>query len=207
MRNILLLIFIVLSPCFINAQSQPKNYCQFERLFTVEPGMNMPSAIAQLQKNSKITLLKQMSDKFKPYSKAGGDSILHETVIYRIDSNECLKGGNNSIKFEFADGKLYKAFLETYYGQNDYADMMANFDFLHKEILKHWKYEKEIRLDGETVQGFGYNFYKTLDKKAKLDMCTLQYVKISGSNPGNDKYVLEILWANLNNTRMENSMF
>ena len=37
----------------------------------------------------------------------------HETVVYRIDSNECLKGRDNSIKFEFADGKLYKAFLET----------------------------------------------------------------------------------------------
>ena len=38
-------------------------------------------------------------------------------------------------------------------------------------------------------------------------MCMLQYVKISNGSPANDKYILEILWANLNNTRMENSMF
>ena len=73
MRNTLMLVFVVLLPCLISAQS--KTYCQFEKLFTLKPGMDMPSVIAQLQNNSKITLLNKASDKFKPYAKTGGDSI------------------------------------------------------------------------------------------------------------------------------------
>jgi hypothetical protein len=198
-----LLILITCLPCFVIAQTT----CYFEKLFTITPGMDMPSAVAKLQAFSKITLLNQTTDKFKPYANSGGDSILHETVIYHFDSSECLKGKDNSVKFEFADGKLYKAFLETVYGNNEFADMMTNFDFLHKQILQTWKYEETIKLQGERIQGSGYNFYKTQDKKAKLDMCTLQYIKTNTGNPTNDNYRLEIVWANLNNTRMENSMY
>ena len=181
--------------------------CGFEKLFTVEAGMDMPSAITRLKSNSKITLLNQTARKIKPYANTGGDSILHETVTYRIDSSECFNGRDNSIKFEFADGKLYKAFLETMYRASEYADMMSNFDYLNKEITPHWKYKKDFKLSGGSMQGFGYNFTNTNDKKAKTNMCSLQYVKEIGSNPSLDKYRLEVLWANLNNTRMENSKF
>ena len=199
-------------PCFLIAQAKktnqaPAQSCLFEKLFSVKPGMDMPAAIAALQKYSKIVLQEETSEKRKPYAATGGDSILLNTVTYRVDSADCAKGREVTVKFDFADGKLYKAYIETIYSGNDFPDMMTNFDFLHKQILKSWKIEKSMTTKGEGTEGFGYNFYKTLDKNVKLDMCTLQYVKVKGNTPGNDKYHLEILWVNLNNTRMENSMY
>ena len=169
----------------------------------------MPSAVTQLQAYNQITLVNQTAVKLKPYANAGGDSILHETVTYRIDSSECLKGKKSTVKFEFADGKLFKAFIETTYGTNEFNELMANFDFLHNEIKKQWKFEHAISVGGgSSAEGSGYIFNKTTDaKKAKLDMCMLQYIKNNNSNPNNVNYTLEILWANLNNTRMESSSF
>jgi hypothetical protein len=152
-------------------------------------------------------LLSQTQDKLKPYA-SGGDSIVHDVVTYRIDSSDCFHGRNNSIKFEFADGKLYKAYLESSYGKSEYADMMSNFDLLHTEISKSWKYEKQITITGGTAAaGMGYIFNKTQDKKAKLNMCQLQYVKTDSRSVSTDMYKLEVLWVNLNNTRMENSRY
>ncbi|HEX5151924.1 MAG TPA: hypothetical protein VFW07_10770 [Parafilimonas sp.] len=214
-RITVVLIFFVILPCCIMAQAKkkptketpPKQLCLFEKLFSVKPGMDMASGVAALQQLSKITLLEEVTEKLKPYAGTGGDSILHQTLTYRIDSTVCFKGRDNTVKFEFADGKLYKAYIETIYLQNEFPDMMVNFDVLHKQILKSWKIEKKITIKGESTEGIGYNFYKTLDKNVKLDMCTLQYVKTKGNSPGNDKYHLEMLWVNLNNTRMENSMY
>ena len=208
------LTFFVILPCCIMAQAKqkpakeapPKQLCLFEKLFTAKPGMDMPSGVAALQQLSKITLIEQVTEKLRPYA-SGGDSILHQTLTYRIDSSACFKGRENKVKFEFADGKLYKAYIETLYRAHEFPDMMSNFDALHKQILKSWKIEKSITMHSEDREGFGYNFYKTLDKNVKLDMCTLQYITDKGKTPGNDEYHLEMLWVNLNNTRMENSRY
>ena len=210
------LLFIILFPVCLHAQSKStknaqskstkKPACQFEELFSLKPGMDMPATVTMLNKYSKITLISQTSEKLKPYAN-GGDSILHTTVTYRVDSSQCFHGRNNSIKFEFADGKLYKAYIESSYGKSEYADMMSNFDYLHKEILKSWKYQKQITISGGSASGMGYIFNKTQDKKAKVDMCQLQAVKTDSRNVETDMYKLEVLWVNLNNTRMENSRY
>jgi hypothetical protein len=214
-KIIVVLTFFAILPCFAMAQAKkkpptetsPKQLCLFEKLFSVKPGMDMAAGVAALQQFSKITLLDETTEKLKPYANTGGDSILHQTLTYRIDSIVCFKGRDNTVKFEFADGKLYKAYIETIYLQNEFPDMMTNFDLLRKQILKSWKIEKKITIQGEGTEGIGSSFYKTLDKNVKLDMCTLQYVKTKGNSPGNDKYHLEMLWVNLNNTRMQNSMY
>ncbi|CAN5488957.1 hypothetical protein BH10BAC2_BH10BAC2_11860 [soil metagenome] len=84
--------------------------------------MDKLAVIDTLQKNSKITLLKMEADKLKPYSGTCADSIIHEIAIYRIDSSACLKGRNNTIKFEFADNKLHKAYLVTDYCLMNYLN-------------------------------------------------------------------------------------
>ena len=209
------LTFFAILPCFMMAQAKkkpatqttPTQSCLFERLFSLKPGMDMPSVIAALNKYSRIVLQEETSEKRKPYAATGGDSILLHTITYRIDSADCLKGKVVTAKFDFADGRLYKAYMESMYSGNEFPEMMTSFNSLHQQILKSWKIEKQVTMKGEGSEGFGYNFYKTLDKKVKLDMCTLQYVKDKGSSPGSDKYHLEILWVNLNNTRMENSMY
>lgn len=97
------------------------------------------------------------SDKLKTYAGTGGDSIVHETAIYRIDSSACLKGRNSTIKFEFADDKLYKAYLVTDYLPGELPELMANFNFLRGNIKRSWKYEKEVRLESITVEGTDTN--------------------------------------------------
>ncbi len=205
-RNYALLLLILL-PALLNAQakSTKTQACEFEKLFSLKPGMNMPATIALLNQYSRITLLSQTEEKIKPYAN-GGDSILHQLVSYRVDSSQCLHGRNNLIKFEFADGKLYKAYIESSYGKNEFTDMMSNFNFLHTEILKSWKYEKQITITGGT-SGMGYIFNKTQDKKVKVDMCQLQYIKTDSRNVETEMYKLEVLWVNLNNTKMENSRY
>jgi hypothetical protein len=204
-KNTILLLIAFLPFC---SEAQKTIVCSFEKLFAATPGTDMPSAVTQLQAYNQITLINQTSAKLKPYQNKGGDSILHETVTYRIDSSECLKGKKSTVKFEFANGKLFKAFIETTYGTNEFNELMANFDFLHNEIKKQWKFEHGISVGGGTsAEGSGYVFNKTTGKKAKLDMCMLQYIKNNSSNPNNINYTLEILWVNLNNTRMESSAF
>jgi hypothetical protein len=209
-KNYTLLLLILLPVCLFaqskSKSSKPKQLCEFEKLFSLKPGMDMPATIALLNQYSKITLLSQTSEKLKPYA-SGGDSILHEVIEYRIDSSVCLLGRDDMIKFEFADGQLFKAYMESSFGKNEFADMMSNFDLLHTQILKSWKYEKKLSISGGSVSGLAYNFYKTLDKKAKLDMCQLQYVKTDSRNPDRNLYKLEVLWVNLNNTRMQNSNY
>lgn len=205
MKPKLLLLFFLLSSAL--TYSQTPTICAFERLFTFKPGMDKPSVISLVQQDYEIAITNTTSERLKPYASTGGDSILRESVTYRIDSSVCLKGRNSSLQFEFADNKLFKAYLVTTYSLNEYPELMTNFKFLHDNIKRSWKHEKEITLKSETTEGFGYNFYKTLDKNAKIETCSLQYVKLKSKTPGQDKYQLEIVWANLNNTRMENSMY
>jgi hypothetical protein len=203
MRKPILLFIFTISLCCNKAIAQEA--CDFEKLFSTKPGMDMPSVVAILQQNSKITLISQQSETLKARGGTNsGDSILHMTLTYRVDSSNCLHGRKDLVKFDFADGKLYKAYIETDYSQHEFANMMSNFDHLHKRILQSWPHEKTITIKGDGIEGFGYDFYKTTDKNAKANMCELQYIKTRSGNPPEDNYKLEILWVNLNNTRMEN---
>lgn len=84
---------------------------------------------------------------------------------------------------------------------------MANFNFLRGNIKRSWKYEKEVRLEGITVEGIGYEYSNTSKNTLKTSICSLQYIKNKSDNSARVYYQLEILWANLNNTRMESSIF
>ena len=205
-KKLLLVIIAAAFSGLLHAQTQP---CAFEDLFTIRPGMSKPAVVDTINNNYNVTLVKTESEKRPPYKSSGGDSIFLETLTYKASGIDkgCFHGSNSVFRMDFADNKLYKAYIGTEYSQAQYADLMSNFTSLRKSIKKSWKYESEVKVSGSNVEGFGYSYTKTEKKTSKPETCTLQYVKMKGNSPSADKYVLEVVWANLQNTRMEGSAY
>ncbi len=204
------LLVATIALAFYTVSHAQSNRCAFENLFTIKPGMNKPAVIDTINtKYSNVVLAKTESEKRPPYGTSGGDSIVLETITYKANGVRipCFSGNNNVLRMDFADDKLYKAYIGTEYSQMKYPDLMSNFNALRASIKKSWKFEHEVKVSGSNVEGFGYSYTKTQEKTNKPETCTLQYVKIKGSSPSADKYILEVIWANLQNTRMEGSAY
>jgi len=76
-------------------------------------------------------------------------------------------------------------------------------------IKAKWAHEKAMKLSGGNIEGVGYDYTKTknaINKTNKTEKISLQYVDIETNNPKTN-YLLEVLWANLENTRMEGSNY
>ncbi|MEX6689064.1 hypothetical protein QTN47_16265 [Danxiaibacter flavus] len=205
-KKLLLVIIATVFSALLHAQTAR---CAFENLFTIKPGMSKPTVVDTINSRySNIKLVNTESEKRPPYG-SGGDSIVLETLTYKAGGIKipCFNGTNNVLRMDFADDKLYKAYIGTEYSQLKYPDLMSNFNALRNSIKKSWKFEHEIKVSGSNVEGFGYAYTKNQEKTNKPETCTLQYVKIKGSSPSADKYILEVIWANLQNTRMEGSAY
>lgn len=203
------LLLVVIATSFSALLHAQNNRCAFENLFTMKPGMSKPTVIDTIHKKySTIALVKTETEKRPPYG-TGGDSIFLETLTYKAGGIKipCFSGTNNVLRMDFADDKLYKAYIGTEYSQMKYPDLMSNFNALRSSIKKSWKFEHEVKVSGSNVEGFGYAYTKTDQKTNKPETCTLQYVKIKGNSPSTDKYILEVIWANLQNTRMEGTAY
>jgi len=153
-----------------------------------------------------LGIANRVVEKIPPYKGSGGDSIIKETVAYNIDSSPCFKGRSSKLFLEFADDNLYKAYIVTEYPKSSYQEMINNFNSLRGSIKPYWKFEKQVKLSGQNMVGFGYDYTKIEEASLKTEKVSLQYV-----DPQTDKtniaYQLEVLWVNLANTRMEGSNY
>jgi hypothetical protein len=200
-----LLIFFLSSLAYtVNAQESVP--CGFHRLFTFKPGMSKTVVLDSVNKTYRLRIENTNIEKLPPYKSSGGDSIVKEIVSYKIDGSPCFTGRNSKLYLQFADDKLYKAYLVTEYPKSAYQEMITNFNSLRSSIKPYWKYEKEIKLSGNNTLGFGYDYTKIQAPTTKTEKVSLQYV-----DPQTDKknipYQLEVLWVNLENTRMESSNY
>jgi hypothetical protein len=84
--------------------------------------------------------------------------------------------------------------------------MTSNFNSLRNSIKPHWKFESQITLSGDNFMGFGYDYSKTKKITAKTEKVSLQYVD-SKINDATGSYLLEVIWVNLANTRMDSSNY
>jgi len=200
-----LLIFF-LSVFVFAADAQQNTSCAFHKLFTFKPGMSKLVVLDSVNKNYQLSIENRKIEKLAPYKGAGGDSIVKEIVTYKIDASPCFKGRNSKLFLEFADDKLYKAYIVTEYPKTSYQDMIANFNSLRDGIKPYWKYEKQVKLSGKNTVGFGYDYSKVQKPTIKTEKVSLQYVDDQTGN-NNAPYQLEVVWANLENTRMESSNY
>jgi hypothetical protein len=159
-----------------------------------------------VNKTYNLTIFNRQVEKLPPYKATGGDSIVKEIIVYKIDESPCFKGHSSKLQLEFADDKLYKAYLSTTYPKSTYNEMISNFNSLRSSIKPHWQFESETKLSGGNIVGFGYDYSKTKKITNKTEKVSLQYVD-SKSNDPNSSYQLEVIWANLANTRMEGSNY
>src|SRR4051794_26053731 len=154
MRYLILLFFFMLSNLF--CYSQDTLQCGFERLFTIKPGMDKAQVMDLVNENNYGKFSRTQIEKLPPYKGSGGDSILKEILIYTPTSVRCFKGNNTLLKLEFADNKLYKAYISTEYPKASYKEMISNYNLLRDVIKAQWPYEKEVKLSSEKIVGFGY---------------------------------------------------
>jgi hypothetical protein len=205
-KSILLSLFILGNSLFLHAQDT--STCGFETLFTIKAGMSKAEVMDLINKKfqGSLRLVNTRAEKLPPYKGSGGDSIIKEIFSYKRDSSPCFHGRNTLLQLEFADNKLYKAYISTEYSKTAYQDMMTNYNFLRNVIKVKWPYEKETKLSGGNIIGFGYDYTKTKTTTNKTEKISLQYVD-SRTNDQATPYLLEVLWANLANTRMQSSNF
>jgi hypothetical protein len=202
-RSIFIFIFIS-SSLFLRAQDTLT--CGFETLFTLKAGMSKPEVIDLINRNYPSNLVHTQIEKLPPYKGSGGDSIVKETFSYKRDITPCFKGHNTLLQLEFADNVLYKAYISTEFPKTAYGDMISNYNFLRNVIKAKWIQEKGIKLSSGNILGFGYDYTKAKIPNQKIEKVTLQYVDRATNNPKVD-YLLEVLWINLKNTRMESSNY
>ena len=202
-----IIIALLLSYLVNTACAQVNQPCAFQSLFTFEPGMNKMIVLDSINKTyQQLNVVNHKITKLPPYKGAGGDSILKEVVTYNINGNSCFKGHNSKLHLEFADSKLYKAYIVTEYPKGDYQNMISNFNSLRGSIKPYWKFEKETKVTGTSMHGFGYDYTKVKNASPKTEKVSLQYMDMQ-TNKNVGAYQLEVLWVNLANTRMESSNY
>jgi hypothetical protein len=204
-KSVLISIFILGNSLFLHAQDT----CSFETLFTIKAGMSKGDVMDLINKKfpgGSLSLVNTQVQKLPPYKSGGGDSIVKEIFSYKPNFAQCFHGRNTLAQLEFADNKLYKAYISTEYSKTAYQDMITNYNSLRNVIKAKWPYEKEIKLSGANIVGFGYDYSKTKSSTNKTEKVSLQYVD-SKTNDQGIPYVLEVLWANLANTRMQGSNY
>ena len=205
MNKLTLLCFLIFgNSMFLNAQDSLT--CQFEKLFKIKAGMAKPDVVAYIADNYKATLVNTDVSKLPAYKGSKGDSIVKEILSYKPDQQTCFNGRNTLFQLEFADNKLYKAYMSTMYPKSQYQDMITNYNSLRSVIKTEWAYEKEIKISGDNMVGFGYDYTKTKSTNKKTEKVSLMYVDSRSDDPTGN-YLLEVLWANLSNTRMQNSNY
>jgi len=202
-KSILIFIFILSNSALLYAQDTSN--CGFEVLFNIKAGMSKGEAMDLLGKDYQANLVTRELEKLAPYQ-GSTDSIVNERLIYTRDVTPCFNGANTKVQLEFADNVLFKAYISTTYPKTSYEDMMANFNSLKKVIKAKWTYEKEIKISGENMLGFGYDYTKTKKTTAKPEKISLHYIDYETNNPTSN-YILEVLWANLKNTKMNSSNY
>ena len=203
-KSILIFIFILTNGLFLHAQDTQT--CGFEALFNIKAGMGKEEVMGLISKNYPAKLINTEVEHLPPYKGSGGGPITKETLSYTRDTTPCFNGRNTTLQLEFADNKLFKAYIKTIYPKSDYQGMVANYNSLRNVIKAKWAYEKGIKIAGDNTMGYGYNYTKTKSTNKKTEKVSLQYVDYKTNDP-NSNYILEVLWANLSNTRMENSNY
>jgi len=192
--------------CSLFLHAQDTLTCGFETLFALKAGMSKPEIIDFINKNYPSNLVNTQIEKLPPYNGTGGDSIVKEILSYQRETTPCFRGRNTLLQLEFADNKLYKAYISTEYPKTSYQDMVSNYNFLRNVIKSKWVQEKGIKLSHANIVGFGYDYTKSKIPTQKIEKVTLQYVDAATNDPKTN-YLLEVLWVNLKNTRMEGSNY
>ncbi len=204
MCALVLLLTLTLSHSFLYAQDSMT--CKFEMHFNIMPSMHKGEAMDLMNDNHLAVLTNTRAVKLPPYKTTGGDSINKEILVYRSKEVGCFRGSNTMIELEFADDKLYKAYISTEYAKSAYQQMFENYNFLINLIKQKWPYEKGTKLTAHNIAGYGYKYTKTDQPTTKAETVLVQYVDLNTkSNTSN--YLLEVLWANLKNTRMESTNY
>src|SRR5205085_2724082 len=154
-----------------------------------------------VNKTYNLTILSREIEKLPAYKGTAGDSIFRETIMYNIEKSTCFTGRQSRLQLFFADDKLFKAYLSTVYSKNNYQELISNFNSLRSSIKPHWTFENEVKVSGKNIIGFGFDYTRTKPVNNKMEKVTLQYVDLKTQN-SHSPYLLEVIWANLANTRM-----
>lgn len=203
MNRFSILSILLFSCLTVSAQTEK---CAFEMLFKIKPGMSKMEVLDTLFKMYALKPGQTTTVKLAPYKATGGDSIIKETMIYNVEKSVCFHGQQTKFQLEFADNKLYKVYLSTSFEKSAFQDLIANYNELRSVIKPKWAFENETKVTSENVLGFGYDYTKTKKVTKKTEIISLQYVDAAVNNP-NSNYLLEVIWANLLNTRMEGSNY
>jgi len=200
-------ILILCLGFYAAALSQTNRECVFELLFTIKPGMDKAVFLDSIHKSSNAALINSSTEKVPPYANTGGDSIIVENYVYSIQSVSCFSGRNSKFIVSFADNLLFKVYISTEYPKEAMSDMLSNYNTLRNVIKPKWKFEKSTKISGGNLVGFGYRYTKTQKVTDKTENIQLLYIDDNVSNKTTSNYTLEVVWANLANTRMQTSNY
>jgi|GEM_PF-1961571 len=213
MQKTLLLLLFICSATIIKAQPKklatqvaPAAECAFQKLFSIKNGLTITQVDKLIKASLPLTELSRSKKGFKP-TYLTGDSIQMEYITYKADSITCFKGTNPRITLEFADGKLYKAYIASSFKTTETAVLSANYKYLRNLLKKSWKVEEARKISGANTEGAGYSYFSTTVKGNRKEFCSLQYIKETFAQTAEESYNLEIIWAKKVGTRLKTNVF
>lgn len=128
------------------------------------------------------------------------NATTNETLIYKINSGNCFRGNNTLIRFEFENGKLFKAYITTQFANVDYYDMQDNFNALRNMLKASFENEKQTKKTSGILISNGYTFSNKRNK-AKTELTYISGQEKKGI------YLLQLSWVNEHNEGIETILY
>jgi hypothetical protein len=192
-----ILTFFIATVLGISAWAQKDGNCGLERLFALKNDLSK-----EVVADSVITIYGTEALNISVAGNSGQKDIL----IYSIKNNECFKGNNVRLRFEFLNNKLVKAYMQTEFARADYYQMLDNFNALRNFLKQHLEKEKETRLSSTDLISTGFDYSKVRQSTTISDKIALRYINTK-PDKGYGIYLLQLSWVNSSDAGIENIVY
>jgi hypothetical protein len=210
---------ILLLAVWTLSNSQGSGQCSLDKLFPVKVGISKFQAINTLNLQNNISEVRDLLNYWSQPDYLKGDSIFESQVNFKFKTHTCVHNTNNIVLLSFADKKLYKITLRIWFKPNEFNQCLVNYDQILESLKIEYPYYKHfISSNRETDEQIGEGFwmYRSQEEeyKDKFEMISIEY-KMEHEIIWNkytdemvktgtiDKYLLEITFVNLKNTKFD----
>ena len=193
--------------------------CYTDLLFPVKVEMSKFQAINTLNLQENVYEVKDALNYWNHPEYLDGDSIYYSQVNFKFRKHNCIKSTDNIVLLSFADQKLYQLTLRIWFMPKDFDECLANYNQILESLKMEFPYYNGfITSNKETDEQIGEGFWmykseeeKHKDKfeevsigyKIKYEKKWSEYYKELYKTGNIDKYLLEITFSNLKDTKLD----
>lgn len=213
MQKYLIIILFFLSTSNLFGQ------CVFDDLFELKIGLSKFKAINVLNLKENVSDLREVYSAWDNFGYLKNDSVFLSQVNYKYKANGCLKNNDNQVILKFADDKLYKIDLKTWFKPDEFKNCVELYNGMLILLGYDFQYSDQftIKTENSIEQiGEGRFLYKNRDEKSKKKFekisisYKIEYETVWNNNENKmiktgkiDRYILEISLINCKETKLD----